>query len=548
MCWSDLPELALIRVLDYLPVRDQLNARLVCRHWRLTTDSSGRRDELALFYESHPMPVYWLHNGNEVDSGNSYLFIDLAVLKNEFFLHYFRRVRRLVIALEVNTSSEKFLEAIQTSFPQLEHLQFNMLGEKCQFSGLRKLVYETTLQLPNLRTFYSEAGDMPLALHCPRLSELFVYSQLTINEATDEQTRLCIQSLRFLLVENLTYPRDFEFSNLQILYFNKPSPSILLSDFPRLKELHYFDALSRAYRERLRDALIALLEQKRILKRDELRFYFDGYELEDSSDFGVLNGYLNPNDSFSRLSLNEKVLRLIKEGSSRCKFNLLRKRLSMSDSLDDELVSLSKGDELVEAMLKSAYDLHFEQPLTRHSLNLFQLSDRFQYVTCVSVYVELSQALLDRLPDALPHLVFFYYAPKFFSNHFVNFEFVGQFKSLHKFLIPPTVLSIDELRSIVNNCKLLHWFSFIRPNGVRVRTVRRGLKSTDQAYEVTWYSSDYLEFARAEFGKEELLDYLEESRWLEKNDFLGKREKVLSHLFLGPIDGQLYWLQMLPRL
>ena len=49
------------------------------------------------------------------------------------------------------------------------------------------MVYETTLQLPNLRTFYSEAVDIPLALNCPRLSELFVYSELTINETTNEQ-------------------------------------------------------------------------------------------------------------------------------------------------------------------------------------------------------------------------------------------------------------------------------------------------------------------------------------------------------------------------
>ena len=38
MDWLDLLELALI--LNYLPVRDQLNARLVCWHWRLITDSS----------------------------------------------------------------------------------------------------------------------------------------------------------------------------------------------------------------------------------------------------------------------------------------------------------------------------------------------------------------------------------------------------------------------------------------------------------------------------------------------------------------------------
>ena len=546
MNWWDLPEVALIRALNYLPVCDQLNARLVCRHWRLITDSFVRRDELALFYESYPMPVFWFHNGSEVNPGNAYLLIDLEVLKNEFFLRYFRRVRRLVIALNVGTPSEEFLEAIQTSFPQLEHLQFNMLGSKYQFSRNRKLVYETTLQLPNLRTFYSEAGDMPLVLHCPRLTDLFVYSELTINRTTDEQTKLCIQNLRFLLVQELTYPLEFEFSNLEVLYYNESSSTITLSDFPRLKELHYFSLTFR--REGLRDALENLLEQKRNLKRDGLKFYFDGFELKERpEEFEVLDYYVRLDEPLNDLSLNENVLWLIKKGSSILKFNLLRKEIRMSDRLDDELVGLPEGDELVESMFKSVHRIIFDQPLTRDSPNLFELSDRFRYVSCVSVTVELSQALLDRLPDALPHLVYFSYHPKFFSDHFLNFEFVGRFKSLHRFGIHCNVLSIDELRSIVNNCKLLlASFDFNRPNGTRVRMQRRGLKSTDQFFEVTWLSTDWVEFARAEFGKEELLDYLEESRWLEKNDFLGERkEEKVPHLFLGPIDRQLYWLQMM---
>ena len=536
--WPDLPELALIRVLNYLPVRDQLNARLVCKHWRLITDSSARRDELVLFFESHPMPVYWFHNGSEVHPGNVCLLSDLDALKNEFFLRYFRRVRRLVIALQGNIVSQKFIEAIQTSFPQLEHLQFNLLGPKCQISSLRKLVYETPLQLPNLRTFYSQVGDMPRALHCPRLTELFVYSELAINETTDEQTRLCIQNLKFLLVQKLTYPPNFDFSNLEVLYFNKPSLSIILSDFPRLKELHYFDGTSEVHDE-LRDALGALLEQKRSLKRDELRFYFDGFELKDVSDFGTLNGYLHPDQILYTLDLNEKVLQLIKEGSSRCKFNLLRKQMQVSDRLDDELVDLPEGDELVESMFKSTEAIRFVQPLTRHSPNLFELFGRFRYVSSVQVVVELRQVLLDRLPDALPHLLSFAYYPEFFSDHFVNFEFVGRFKSLNRFVIPRNVLSMDELRSITNNCKLLQGFFLTGPTKILIDRRAFGLKSTDQVFRAEWLSDDFVDFARAEFSNEELFDYLEASRWLEKNDFLGERkEKKLPGLLLRPIYEQ----------
>ena len=48
MDWYDPPELVLIQVLNYLPVRDQLDVRLVCQHLKLITDSSVQRNELVL--------------------------------------------------------------------------------------------------------------------------------------------------------------------------------------------------------------------------------------------------------------------------------------------------------------------------------------------------------------------------------------------------------------------------------------------------------------------------------------------------------------------
>ena len=114
MDWSDLPELALIRVLNLLSVRDQLNARLVCMRWMFITDSSVRKDELILFLEIYPRPVYWFHDGREVNLDNALMISsqqsalgNFKVLKSEFFLSYFcsltrrnkfRTMTRLVVA------------------------------------------------------------------------------------------------------------------------------------------------------------------------------------------------------------------------------------------------------------------------------------------------------------------------------------------------------------------------------------------------------------------------------------------------------------------
>ena len=90
MAWYDLPEVALIRVLNHLPVRNQLNARLVCRHWKQITDSSVQRDELILFLEIYPRSIYWYYDGREVDLGNAFLVNKPHSFRSKFYSRFFR--------------------------------------------------------------------------------------------------------------------------------------------------------------------------------------------------------------------------------------------------------------------------------------------------------------------------------------------------------------------------------------------------------------------------------------------------------------------------
>ena len=534
MDWVDLPELALIQILNYLPARDQLNARLVCRYWKQITDSSVKRDELILFLQCYPRSTYWIHNGRDVDLGNAFLTTNWMALKNEFFLRYFRYVRRLMIAHVVNIESKEFIEHIQASFQQLEHLQFNSLCSKYNFSNERTLIYRMNLQLANLRTFYSQAGDIPRRLHCPRLYELYVLSNLKINKATDTQTRQCIQNLRLLFVQKLTYPSGFEFTNLEIFYFYDITTAISLEDFPRLKELHFFLGVDGP-EGNLQNCLNNLLEQKRRLKKDQLRVYFDGFELKDD-DFESLNALWGPDIPIC-LFLNENLLRLINQNSSCLKFDLLFKDLRMSDAVDDELVDLPEGGGLVESMLRCAKCIRFSLPMTKQSLNLFELSNRFRYIYAVSVDIEMSQNLLERLPDALPNLTQFFYDPKFFENQILNFEFIARFKSLQFFGVHHDLLSMEEYRLILENCKFIDRWTFSKSN-VTIQVLR---EFGEKVFDVDWLSSDRVWFATATFTREELLDYLKASKWLQKNNFLGERKEKEPRLNLRPPVEEREW-------
>ena len=528
MSWYNLPEVALIRVLNYLPVLDQIkSARLVCRYWKQIMDSSVRQDELILFLEIYPRPVYWYHDGTEPHLDNAILVNQLGFLENEFSLKYFRRLRRLMVVSRMGVSCKRLFEQVEASCKQLEHLQFSYLGCKFSFMNFKPLIYKTNLQLANLRTFYSQGGNIPLGLHFPQLSELYVYSHLNIKE-TDEKTRSYIKNLRTLLVRRLTYPPGFEFSNLEVFYFNLPNPSISLIDFPCLKEIHFFE-LVWGIRPEINDVLENLLEQKRRLKRDQLKIYFDGFELKNRTDFELLETYEEPTSWFEcKLSLNESILRLIKETPSRLKFNLLFKGLMISDDQDDELIGLQEGDELVRSMFRSAQCINFESDLftslnsfrsKKKSLNLFKMSNRFRYVCSASVQIEPSQSILDQLPDVFPHLVEFFYDCPLVYVCIPNFQFIGRFKSLHQFYVHPQFLSIDELRFIFENCKFINRVEFQKSNA----EIRLSRAFGRKVYQAEWHSTNGIRFASATFSVDELLDYFEASKWAKKNDLVGLR-------------------------
>ena len=523
MAWSQLPAVALAKVISYLPLRDQLCARRVCKYWRLVNDSFVPRRELILFCKIHPRPVYWQRDHRAADPANG--LMANRFLCREFFWTYFRKIQRLMVVFPVNCFCKPLLKFIQASFTDLQHLQFTSVGNWVHFRLQKQS--QTEFRLENLRTLYSYAPDMPLNLNCPKLAELFVFSNLTIDERTNEQTKMCLRNLKLLRVYLLIYPPGFEFSNLQILHIvNLP---ISLVDFPLLKELHYspFGLGDEVHAKEL-------LQQKEQLKREDLRIFFQGFDLEVKNYTEIEFRHLRiEGEDFRGLNFNAEVLRLAKESLSSCNFSLDRKTLDLRDSSDDELAGLKEG-ELPKCLFRSITDL-FIRKLTKVSPAFFKISHKFPYIHSVSIDSEVSQALLDRLPDVLPLLASFTYRPRFFRNHRVNFEFVARFKSLNVFFTCNRLIAIYEFQRILESCEVLEKAIFSQPpSGGRgyflcIYAYLDPSKSERKIYGLNWRidtaSEDIdkheneIDFARTSFDREELFKYLQASRWIRKIQF-----------------------------
>ena len=260
-------------------------------------------------------------------------------------------------------------------------------------------------------------------------------------------TKKCLQNLRLLRVRRLAYPAGFEFSQLEVLHLhNLP---ISLVDFPRLKDLHCL----------IYGVLVeGLLQQKERLKREHLRIFFRGFDLKERTFPDIFQ------DGFN---FNAEVLRLAKESRSSCNFSLERNTIDLSDSSDDELTGLKVG-ELPECLFRSITDIWIEK-LSKVSPAFFEISDRFPYIHSVTIYNEVSQTLLDRLPNVLPRLEAFAYEPTSSQNELISFKFVGRFKSLNYLFASNCLISTDEFKLILQNCKVLGDATVYRGKGEHER-------------------------------------------------------------------------------
>ena len=443
MVWSQLPEVALAKVFGYLPLSDQLSARRICKYWQMVNDSYVPRRELILFINILPRPIYWQHDQQAAELTNGLMVNDL-LLENEFFWVYFRKIQRLMLVFGVHSSWEQPFERIQASFTDLQHLQFSSVGYRV-VSSVRKKT-QSEFRLENLRTLYSYDVEAPLNLNCPNLIELFIVWDLTIDESTNEQTKKCLQNLKLLRVRNLTYPLGFEFTKLEVLHVQKLPISLI--DFPMLKELHLLTLHdSRGNGVHFEE----LLQQKKRLKREHLRIFYQGFDMEGRNYSDITPyGY----------NFKAEDLRLAKERPSSCDFRLERKSLDLRDSSDDELIGLREG-ELPECLFKSIMDLEIKG-ISKVRPAFFEICDRFPYIQSIVFYSEVSQAFLDRLPDVLPRLASFMYRPIYFQNKLIIFDFVARFKYLYYFTAWSCIASTEKLRLALENRGVLEDVAFGR--------------------------------------------------------------------------------------
>lgn len=232
------------------------------------------------------MEFTFFHSNKPFNKENTFSFSDLSLLKKmSLKLDGLKRLK-LDGVLIISYNRKHVDLSILNTLTTLEHLELPILKPKNNFE----------LQLPLLKVLYvfSTGGHSGLTINCPKL-EVFGCEH-DMNKINFEH----IESIR--QIEITSVPRNLHrFKNVEIFRTNNPYfiPLDILDDLPNLRELH-LDEHKHVHVQyyKARNTLNQLIEQKKSLKRIDLKIFFFKTLLVDGKNVGEYKFYQKYRNAF----------------------------------------------------------------------------------------------------------------------------------------------------------------------------------------------------------------------------------------------------------
>lgn len=504
---NELPELALIKVFNYLPLYDQLTFRKVCKLWKqiIEDNISNSRKELVLLHRMLPRPLVWSHNNQQVNLDNS-IIVNVKFVLYDNFRPLFKNIRRLfIVYYGYLIDMEEQLNDFIAHFTKLEHIQIQSLFF-C-FDDLFTLKID--FELPNLKTLYLGQTDKVISLNCPNLTKLALFDDFEMCE----KYAVFKNSLKFLKVKSFAYQPGYALPNLEVLYFCS-NLQIKVADFEKLVEIHFYYQKHELLTNQREAILNDLLEQKRELRRDRLDIYHDGIRCAIGSVREIIMQHNHPDEVLCHQNpISKNDLRLYLENQDHFKIENLIKTFDYTSAINEDINSLNEA--LTEQLARTIVNLRIIEPLNDDQLHSLKLRNLLRYVRFIFV-TKLPQNQLDMLPDIVPSILFFTcIRPEQFRNR--NFLFLARFKSLKDLRMDEKLISLNEFDQLLTDCRFLISIKVLPP-GIqfwKMKGRKFRIQYLDSGKELTFLTKD------------ELLAYMKQNNLLKKKH----SNKLLSKLF-----------------
>lgn len=495
---GELPLLALVSLLDQLPLGDAVRYRRVSKQWRHLIDHSIYKRELVLFVECEPHPDWWEYSGEAINLKNS-VRANFGAFESDSFFALFKGVRRLFLSFNHLTFSQELTDNLATFFGgTLEHLHVDFRSN----SSVSHKETKFKLSLANLQTFYfaqatqyeSRLRNFQFSLDCDRLTHLYTNGCLKVEN--DSNIVKIALNLRVLFVTEIIFRIDIKFPNLEIFGCSKkPDIELFTFYFPNLREFHYIHPASGHIVEP-RYAIKSLLRE---IEEEEitldvfwigLRFTLENFD----QIFKAL-------EKHSVLGFTSNTLSYFKENVDAPDFKPIchtEDLVHYSDSFGDQLDELNR--ELVEKLAKCWRTVrikYFKQPF-----DVAKLSDAFRFVNKLTVSRILKPSEFEALPVIFSNLQIFDLNSN--SSEPVDLSFVSQFKNLYLFntQLTPSSATVDHL---ITDCPHLYLLSFGSEKQITIRFRYRVHWQTQQRFQLIYKDEKVVFFLKSE---EAILEFL----------------------------------------
>ena len=219
---NELPLHVLVKIFSYLPIREMVRIKLVCKLWQ---ELAGcvRYKSLSLCQpnsESKKLDKYFLRRRLRYEKDFDLYLNDLEKFSKSTG-RIVSSVQRLMACLpgsSLDYVSIRFVESYLNGFKSLEELELTVLGPLFGFVHFFKLV----LNLERLRKLFVRFYQIAFELNCPELCHLDVWDLKNYQICHPEKLRTLMAMARldeeedigkFVNLKNLIIRSNYEFTN-----------------------------------------------------------------------------------------------------------------------------------------------------------------------------------------------------------------------------------------------------------------------------------------------------------------------------------------------
>lgn len=413
---QNLPAELIEHIFDYLNLEERIRLRNVCKTFKYLIDNLKSNGDYLLISETdihlnRDIKTWFIEEYKPIKQHQLYLpAFKIERLFTKSYRTVLNKLKNLIFYIKHNYKGEnKILNRLFSNVNSFQNL------EKLHIEKWFNIDYDdyhrnVQLNLPKLTIIYLDSVTLHnLHLNLPKLTRIVLDCDL-------DETNLTFQhpeTVQFIHLDSYKSVLK-ELKNLEYLYCSnmENADDHLLASFVNLKEIHLFRNAD--------DQIVKLIDQKQLLRKEDLRIYLNGVRLDNLEDYR----------NFVRKKSDKDIINIYCSGE----FDLADSIPSSVTIFYDEIEknSLYLSEKLVEKFVR--LDVIYASEKVNNQANLERFISICKRASIIDIFnAYLNQSFFDKLPLIAPNVLHLELVMEFIDTKKCDFEFVLGLKFIEYF-------------------------------------------------------------------------------------------------------------------